>query len=74
MAAFQLCFMALTVDVIDRRGPSNEMRHQLKPKKAKSEAVLTVYKAAKTFYPPFITNKMKCFSFKSGCVVGVENG
>ena len=35
VAAFQLRFMAFAVDFIDRRGPSNEMRHQLKPKKAK---------------------------------------
>ena len=25
------------------------------------------------FYPPFISNKMEQFSFKSGCVVRVEN-
>ena len=35
--------MALAVDVIDRRGPSKEMRRQLQPKKA----VLVVYIAAK---------------------------
>ena len=34
VAAFQFCFMALAVDVIDRRGPSNEMHRQLQPKKA----------------------------------------
>ena len=34
-AAFKLRFMAFAVDVIDRRGPNNEMRRQLKPKKAK---------------------------------------
>ena len=34
-AAFQLHFMAFAIDVIDRRGPSNEMRHQLNSKKAK---------------------------------------
>ena len=34
-AAFQLRFMAFAVDVIDRSGSSNEMRHQLNPKKAK---------------------------------------
>ena len=34
-AAFQLCFMALTVNVISRHGPSNEMRPQLQPKKTK---------------------------------------
>ena len=26
VTAFQFCFMALVVDIIDRRGPSNEMR------------------------------------------------
>ena len=31
--AFQFRFIALAIDVIDRRGPSNEMRHQLQPKK-----------------------------------------
>ena len=34
-AAFQLRFVAFAIDVIDRRGPSNEMHHQLKPKKTK---------------------------------------
>ena len=29
------CFMALCVDVIDRHGPSNEMRRQLQPKNTK---------------------------------------
>ena len=27
--------MALAINVIDRCGPSNEMRHQLQPKKTK---------------------------------------
>ena len=31
-AAFQLHFMTLAVDVIDRHGASNEMHHQLQPK------------------------------------------
>ena len=31
--AFQFCFMARAIDVIDRRDPSNEMHHQLQPKK-----------------------------------------
>ena len=30
--AFQLRFMAFTIDFIDRRGPSNKMRRQLKAK------------------------------------------
>ena len=32
-AAFQLCFMALAIDVIDRHGPSYEMCRHLQPKK-----------------------------------------
>ena len=32
-AAFQFRFMALAIDVIDRRDPSNEMRRQLQPNK-----------------------------------------
>ena len=35
MAAFLFHFMALAVDVVDRRGPSNEMRCQLQPKNPK---------------------------------------
>ena len=36
MAAFQLRFMALAVDVIDRHGPTNEMLASIKqPKKTK---------------------------------------
>ena len=42
-AAFQFCFMALAVHVID----SNEMHHQLQPKKA----VLAIYIAAKDILP-----------------------
>ena len=34
VAAFHCHFMALAVDVIDRLGPSNEMRRQLQPKMA----------------------------------------
>ena len=39
--------MALAVNFIDRRGPSNEMRRQLQPKKA----ILAVYIAAKEVLP-----------------------
>ena len=38
-AAFQFHFMALAINVIDRHGPSNEMRRQLQPK---GNAVLAV--------------------------------
>ena len=34
-AAFQFRFMALSIDVIDRLDPSNEMRRQLQPNKTK---------------------------------------
>ena len=38
--AFQLLFMTLAVDVIDRSGPSNQMRHHLQPKKTKVDRTL----------------------------------
>ena len=34
-AAFHFRFIALAVNVTDRRGPSNEMRRQLQPKNTK---------------------------------------
>ena len=75
MAAFQLCFIALVVDVIDRRGPSNEIRRQLQPKKTKVRLYYPLTWYQKIFYPPFITNKTKHFSFKvSRSYVNVENG
>ena len=33
--AFQFCFMARAIDVIDRRDPRNKIRRQLQPKKTK---------------------------------------
>ena len=49
------------------------MRCQLQPKKTK--AVLAVYIVAKDGLPTLkLHNKMKCFSFKSGCVIQVEIG
>ena len=44
MAAFQLRFIALAIDAIDRHDPTNEMRRQL-------QAVLAVYIAAKDVLP-----------------------
>ena len=46
-AAFQFRFMALAIDVIDRRDPSNEMRRQLQPKKTQVKAIVALYTAAK---------------------------
>ena len=35
MVAFYFHFIAFAINVIDRRGPSNEMQRQLQPKKTK---------------------------------------
>ena len=72
-AAFQFRFMTLAIDVIDRRGPRNEMRRQLQPKILRQGCISCLYNS-KTFYPPFITKKTEHFSFISGCVMRVENG
>ena len=68
MAAFHFRFMALAVDIINRRGLSNEMHCQLQPKKTKVRPYYPFIKLQKTFYLFFITNKTEHFSFKSGCV------
>jgi len=65
--------MALDLDihVIDTRGPSNKMRRQFQPKKTKVW-LLSIYITVNSLL--YITNKMGCFSFKSGCVVRMANG
>ena len=65
VAAFMFRFMALAIDVIDRRGPSNTIRCQLQPKNPKIRRFSR---------PSFNTSKTKHFNFKSGCVVRIENG
>ena len=66
--------MALAVDAINRHGPSNEMRHQLQPKKTKVRLHKPfIHIALKDVLPVFVANKTECFSFKSGCAIGVEN-
>ena len=59
--------MALAVNVINRRGPSNEMRRQLQPKKTN---ILAIYIAAEDILPAL---QDEALQFKSGCVVRVEN-
>ena len=54
-------------------GPSNEMRHLLQPKNTKVRSYWPFIKLQKTFYLSFNINKTECFSFKSGCVLWVEN-
>ena len=51
-AAFYFRLMALAFDVIDRRGPSDEMRcHAVTAKEDLGKAVLAIYIAAKTIFP-----------------------
>ena len=61
--------MVAAVDVIDRYGPNDEMCCQLQPKKTK-ETLLSVYATVLSILHLF-TNKMVCFSFKSGCAIRV---
>ena len=61
--------MALAVGVINRRGPI-----VMKCVASYSQGRLVVFIIEKYVCLPFINNKMKHFSFKSGCVVRVENG
>ena len=49
--AFQFRFMDRAIDFINTRDPSNEMHHQLQPKKDYGKAVLAVYIAAKGILP-----------------------
>ena len=58
--------MALTINVIARRGPGNEMCHQLQPKKTK----VRLYQE---FYLPFNISKTERISFKSGYVVSMHS-
>ena len=74
MAAFQFHFMALAINVMDRRGFNNEMRSQLQLKKNEVMLYYLFILQQKAFYLPFMPNKTERFSFKSGCVVLVENG
>ena len=51
-AVFQLCFMALDIDAIDiinRRGPSNKMRHHLQTKKTKVRLYYPLIEQQKMF-------------------------
>ena len=65
--------MALAIDFIDRRDPSNKMHCQLQPKKLRKGCTSSLY-SSNPFYPSFIANKTKYSSFNSGCVIRVKNG
>ena len=65
-ATFQFCFMALAVDVIDRRGPSNEMCGHLQPKKTKVTLcyLCTVYSRKIRFTRPTLLTRRSALVFK----------
>ena len=65
--------MALADNIIDRHGPSNEMHRQLQLKKDKVMLYYPFIQQQKAFYPPFIANKTKRFSFENGFVIRVKN-
>ena len=54
--------------------PQYKMHHQSQPNKIKIRLYQLFMQQQKIFYLSFITNQMECFSFKSECVVRVENG
>ena len=66
--------MIFAVDIINRRGPSNEIRRQLQPKKTKVTLYYCLYSSKICFtHPSLLRNKTKHFSFKSRCVIRVKN-
>ena len=54
-AAFQFRFMALAIDVIDRRDPSNEMRRQLQP--SKTNCISPLYSRKRRFSRPTLVKR-----------------
>ena len=69
-AAFQLCFMAFAVDVIDRCGPSNEMRCQLKLKKAKVSCISHLYSSKRHFSPPSLVTRLSGLVLREDALYG----
>ena len=66
-AAFQFCFMALAVDVIDRNGPSNEMRRQLQPKETKVRLYYSyLYSSKRCFIRPSLLTRQSASVLKMG--------
>ena len=58
--------MVLAINIIDGRGLSNKMRHELLPKKSKVMLYLPFISQQKAFNQLKITNKTERFSLKSG--------
>ena len=63
--------MALSVDIIDRRGPSNEMCHQLQPKE---DCISHLYSSLRRFTHPSLLAKWSALVLKVGFVVRMEIG
>ena len=58
--------MALALNVINRRGPSNEMRRQLNPKKDNIKLYLAVYIATEDFTCPSLLKRRSASVLKVG--------
>ena len=61
--------MALAIDVIDRRGPSNEMHRQLQPKKTNVTLYYLFTSSKRCFTHPLLLTRRSALVLK----VGVEN-
>ena len=62
--------MALAVDVIDRRGPSNEMPRQLLPKKTKERLYSHLYSSKRRFTRPSLLTRWSALVLKMGVLYG----
>ena len=51
--------MALAIDIMHERGPSNEMCPQLQPKTTKVRLYWLLIKHQKVYYVLYITNKLE---------------
>ena len=64
---FSVPFMTLAVDVIDRRGSSDEMRHQLQPMKTKVRLYIScLYSSKRRFIRPSLLIRWSALVLKVG--------
>ena len=64
-AAFQFQFMALAIDFIDRRDPSNEKRRQLQPNKTKV-IISSLYSSKRRLSRPSLQTRRSASILKVG--------
>ena len=62
--------MALAVDVTDRRSPSNEMHHQLQPKKTKAGCIIRLHSSKRRFSCPSLLTTQSALFLKVGVAYG----